>query len=108
VSYGLQYFTIADTDLASEHQKIYDSEINIQIGWVWDGGIDVRLGEGIRRYLSEANVRSVSAIVPRLQEAIAYFYPESEYAASLDAEIRTRAARRVWPERAVLVVLVAR
>jgi hypothetical protein len=29
-------------DLATELQKIYDSEINIEIGWFWDGGIDVR------------------------------------------------------------------
>jgi hypothetical protein len=31
-------------DLAIELQKIYDSEINIRISWLWDGGIDVRLG----------------------------------------------------------------
>jgi len=31
--------------LAAELQKIYDSEINIRIGWLWDGGIEVRLGD---------------------------------------------------------------
>jgi hypothetical protein len=32
-------------DLAAELQKIYDSEINIEIriSWMWDGNIDVRL-----------------------------------------------------------------
>ena len=30
-------------DLAIELQKIYDREINIEIGWFWDGGIEVRL-----------------------------------------------------------------
>jgi hypothetical protein len=26
-------------DLTEELQKIYDSEINVEIGWMWDGGI---------------------------------------------------------------------
>ena len=29
-------------DLAIELQKIYDSEINMEISWFWDGGIDIR------------------------------------------------------------------
>ena len=37
----------------AELQKIYDSEINIRIGWVWDGGIEVRLGD--ERVLSRTN-----------------------------------------------------
>ena len=32
-------------DLAAELQKIYDSEINVEISWLWDGGIEVRLGD---------------------------------------------------------------
>jgi hypothetical protein len=28
-----------------ELQKIYDSEINIRVGWLWDGGIEIRLGD---------------------------------------------------------------
>jgi hypothetical protein len=34
----------AAPDLAVELQKIYDSEINIRIGWFWDCGIEIRLG----------------------------------------------------------------
>jgi hypothetical protein len=26
-------------DLATELQRIYDSEINLRIDWLWDGGI---------------------------------------------------------------------
>jgi len=32
-------------ELEQELQKIYDSEINISIGWFWDGGITLRLGD---------------------------------------------------------------
>lgn len=83
-------------DLAAELQRIYDSEINVEIAWLWDGGIDVRIGDKMNGYLAEENVRSLSDIIPWLQEAIAHFYPESQYAASLDAEIRTRATRRLF------------
>ena len=32
-------------DPAFELQKIYDGEINIEIGWFWDCGITIRLGD---------------------------------------------------------------
>ena len=45
-------------DLATELQKIYDSEINVgSRGW-WGGGIEVRLGDNMNRYLAEATVPS--------------------------------------------------
>ena len=83
-------------DLAAELQKIYDSEINIEIGWFWDGGITLRLGDQMNGYLAEENVSSVAEILPWFQEAIAYFYPSSTYASLLDPEIRERAARRIF------------
>ena len=83
-------------DLAIELQKIHDSEINVEIAWLWDGGIDVRLGDKMNGYLAEQNVKAASEIVPWLQEAIAHFYPSSEYATALDAEIRQRGANRMF------------
>ena len=80
---------------AAELQKIYDSEINVRISWLWDGGIDVRLGDD-NGYLAEENVRSMREIVPWLQEAIAHFYPHSAYAASLDVEVKNRARTRLF------------
>ena len=43
-------------DLAIELQRIYDSEINVRIGWLWDGGIEVRLGDDMNGYLAEETV----------------------------------------------------
>jgi hypothetical protein len=62
-------------DLAAELQRIYDSEINVEIGWLWDGGIDVRLGDKMNGYLAEENVSSAADILPWLQEAIRTFLP---------------------------------
>jgi len=83
-------------DLAVELLRIYDSEINVQISWLWDGGIDVRLGDEMNGFEAEENVRSFSEIVPWLQEAIAHFYPQSAYAKSLDPEVKERARNRVF------------
>ena len=59
--------------LEHELQRIYESEINVRISWLWDGGIDIRLGDEMNGYLAEENVSSTGDIVPWLQEAIAYF-----------------------------------
>jgi hypothetical protein len=83
-------------DLAVELQKIYDSEINLSIGWLWDGGVTVRLGDEIGGYLAEETVESVSGIILWLQEAIVRFYPTSTYAKSLTAEVLERSAKRVF------------
>jgi hypothetical protein len=83
-------------ELATELQKIYDSEINVSIGWVWDGGINVRLGDANNGYLGQENLPSIADVGPWLQEAIARFYPDSTYAKSLDADVRERAKGRVF------------
>jgi hypothetical protein len=80
------------SDLAVELQKIYDGEINVRIGWFWDCGIEIRLGDDMNGYLAEETVRTVAEIVPWLQEAIAHFYPGSSYGRSLSRELRGRAS----------------
>jgi len=64
-------------DLAIELQKIYDSEINIRISWLWDGGIDLWLGDDVGGFEATEGVKSVADVVPWLQEAIAHFYPRA-------------------------------
>jgi predicted RNA-binding Zn-ribbon protein involved in translation (DUF1610 family) len=83
-------------DVTAELQRIYESEINIEIGWMWDNGIDVRLGDKLNGYQAEENLKSISEVISWLQEAIAHFYPESDYARSLSPDIGERAARRVF------------
>jgi hypothetical protein len=61
--------------LEEELQKIYDSEIHVDIGWIWHGGIDVSVGNGE----FTGNVQTVAEVLPWLQEAIAKHFPESKY-----------------------------
>lgn len=83
-------------DLATELQEIYDSEINVRIGWMWDGGIEVRLGDEMNDFLAEDLVPRVADVVVWLQEAIAHFFPASTYAKSLSSEVRERSASRLF------------
>ena len=83
-------------NLAVELQKVYDSEINLEISWFWDAGIEIRLGDKTNGFLAEETVRSVAEVIPWVKEAIAHFYPDSEYAASLDPEIKERARQRLF------------
>ena len=50
-------------DIAAELQKTYDSEINVEISWLWDGGIDIRIGDRLNGFLAETNVPQVAGIV---------------------------------------------
>jgi hypothetical protein len=61
--------------LEEELQKMYDSEIHVSIGWVWDGGIDMSIG------LDEitGHVATVAEVLPWLQAAIAKQFSESKY-----------------------------
>ena len=86
----------SSVDLAAELQRIYESQINVRIGWFWDCGIEVRLGDDINGFLAEEFVPSIGEVLPWLQEAIARFYPDSTYAKTLDPELRERAARRLF------------
>ena len=83
-------------DLTAELQKIYDSEINVEISWFWDGDIDVRLGDRLNGFLTETNVPQVADILPWLQEAIAHFCPDSTYAKGLPMEVRDRARLQIF------------
>jgi len=54
---------------------MYDSEIHVDIGWLWEGGIDVSVGSDE----FTGNVKTVAEVLPWLQNAIAEHYPESRY-----------------------------
>ena len=84
-------------DLATELQRIYNSEITVEIAWLWDGGIDLRVGDKMNGYLAEENVSSPAEILPWLQEAIAHFYPTSTYASALDGHQRAGGATHIQP-----------
>ena len=58
--------------------------------------IEIRLGDDMNGYLAEETVRTVTEVVPWLQEAIAHFSPGSSYAHSLSLETRESAQQRLF------------
>jgi hypothetical protein len=60
---------------AAELQKIYESEINVSISWLWDGGIEVRLGDQVNGFVAEETFALVAGIGSWVQQAIAHDRP---------------------------------
>ena len=65
--------------LQTELQKIYDSEINIEISWLLAGGIHVKIGNEFYGFDEEATVGGISDVLPWLERAIHDHYSESKY-----------------------------
>jgi len=65
-------------------QKIYDSEIHIAFGWMWDGGVDYTIGKDLS-YLHDDKVEStgitdIEQAIQQIAEEVAKEYPESTFA----------------------------
>jgi hypothetical protein len=70
---------IAAGELQIELQKIYDSEINIEISSVGKSPIGVKLGNEFYGFDEAGAVSRMSEVLPWLQEKIHERYSESRY-----------------------------
>jgi hypothetical protein len=61
-------------------QDLYDSEINAVISWLWDGGIDVGLGDELNGYDVEGQVSTFAEATAWLRDQACRHYPDSEFA----------------------------
>jgi len=61
-------------------QRLYDSEINAEIRWVWDGGVAWRLGDEANGWKAEGNAATVELAVLELAKTAEAQYPESDFA----------------------------
>lgn len=64
-------------------QQLYNSEINAGLWWSWDGGIEVRLGNGIyndeKNWEASDNVRTIDEAIKWLEARAFEFYPDSQF-----------------------------
>jgi hypothetical protein len=56
------------------------SEINASISWLWDGDIDVKLGDPLNVYVAEGKVRTFAEAATWLRDQACTHYPDSEFA----------------------------
>jgi hypothetical protein len=66
---------------------LHDSEINVAISWLWDGGIDVKLGgikvklgDELNGYKAEGKVSSMAEAAVWLRDKACQQYPDSGFA----------------------------
>jgi hypothetical protein len=60
--------------------SLYASEINASISWLWDGGIDVKLGDSLNGYKAEGKVDTFGEGAEWLRDQAVSHYPDSEFA----------------------------
>jgi hypothetical protein len=65
------------SDLEEILSALYESEINASISWLWDGGIDVRLGDELNGYKAEGKVNTFVEATAWLRDQACMHYPDS-------------------------------
>ena len=69
--------------------ELYASEINVEISWLWDGGIDVKLGrrgigvklgDPLNGYDAKGKVRTMAKAAVWLRDQACKRHPDSEFA----------------------------
>jgi len=68
------------SDLEEILISLYASAINVSISWIWDGDIDVSLGDPLNGYKAESKVGTATEIAEWLREQAVRHYPNSEFA----------------------------
>lgn len=60
-------------------QNLYDSEINIRISWMWDGGVDWAILTGYANdiIVEDGNEESIESAIVGVAEAACRLYPGS-------------------------------
>jgi len=68
------------SDLEEIPISLYASAINVSISWVWDGDIELKLGDRLNGYRAEGRVGTVTEIAEWLRDQAIKHYPSSEFA----------------------------
>jgi hypothetical protein len=68
------------SNLEETLQALYDSEINAAISWLWDGGIDIALGDALNGFDAEGQVSTVTEATAWLRDQACKHYPDSGFA----------------------------
>ena len=72
--------------MCDELQRIYDSEINVRIECLWDGGWQVAIGDEMNGLIKhDGSIKNAEGIISALQALIREHHPKSAYALSLMA-----------------------
>lgn len=62
---------------------LYDSEINLSISWLWDGGYDIKIGDEMNWYRAESCFDNLDEAEIWITENIKRLYPNSFFVKNL-------------------------
>ena len=68
------------SDLEEILGSLYASEIIASISWLWDGGIDVKLGDALNGYRAEGRWALSARPAEWLRDQACAIYPDSDFA----------------------------
>ena len=69
-----------DRNIGAILDDLYASEINTSISWLWDGGIDLKLGDALNGYKAEGKASTFAEAAAWLRDQACTHYPDSEFA----------------------------
>jgi hypothetical protein len=67
-------------DVEAILDDLYASETNVEIFWLWDGGIDVKLGDQLNGYKAEGKVSMMHTAAVWLRDQACQQHPDSGFA----------------------------
>jgi hypothetical protein len=73
---------------------LYESEINCSVTTLWDGGIQVKLGDEMNGFVAETEVKTTVKAAEWLDQAARKHYPESTYTVGKAEQRRRRMLKR--------------
>ena len=68
------------SDLEEILISLYASAISVSISWIWDGDIDVKLGDPVNGYKAGGKVGTVTEAAEWLRDHAVRHYPSSDFA----------------------------
>lgn len=75
------------THLEDLFTALYESEINLEFSWVWDGGFDVRIGDRLNGFVAEKTFQNWPGVMQEIEEwivpTVRAAYPSSYFARHL-------------------------
>ena len=76
------------SDLEEILRALYESEINASVSWVWDGGINVELGDPLNGYDANEKVSTFADASAWLRDQACKHYPDGEFARKYGGFVR--------------------
>jgi len=60
-------------------EQLYNSEINLQFGWFWDAGFDVKMGDEMNGFIAEFSDHDLQKCLEWIELKAKELYPDSKF-----------------------------